>query len=558
MSVGFVMLCHKDLDRAAQVARHLAEQGSPVVVHVDRRVTRESFADMRDSLSDLTSVHFSQRYKCFWGTWRLVEATLAASHAMLNKFPRVSHVYLLSGACLPLRPVAQLEAFLSSHRDIDFIESVRAKGANWVVTGLEEERFTMYFPFNWQRWRGLFDASVWIQRAIGFKRRIPYSLSPHLGSQWWCLTRKTLDAMIEHPERAALKRYFKKCWIPDEGYFQTLIHHVSFKVDSRSLTYARFDFQGKPYTFYDDHLEMLQDSGAFMVRKVWPQANALYDHFLSHPKSKQKQIGAPSLMLDTRCAATLQQRQHGRSGLQMQSRFTLTKEKPLETVRPYFVFYGFCDVFEGFQDWAQTNTPLTSHGRLFAPERAYFANKKVTYAGALTQSAAIRDYSPGAFLTSLLWNRRDEVHGFQLSARDTQDVTPLIASDMNAHIHLISDAWSYGLYRANLPKADALRHAALLHKRETAFVKALTTTNAAAEIQITPLWRVLNDANEALQSLARDIKQTTGYDSGATLPSPADLEGFKAFNTQLRSAGIGVARIEEKNWDVHEKDAIIR
>ena len=42
-TVGFVMLCHTALDRAAQVARHWAERDCPVVIHVDRRVRRRAY-----------------------------------------------------------------------------------------------------------------------------------------------------------------------------------------------------------------------------------------------------------------------------------------------------------------------------------------------------------------------------------------------------------------------------------------------------------------------------------------------------------------------------------
>ena len=37
-SLGFVMLCHTALDRAAQVARYWAEAGCPVVIHADARL----------------------------------------------------------------------------------------------------------------------------------------------------------------------------------------------------------------------------------------------------------------------------------------------------------------------------------------------------------------------------------------------------------------------------------------------------------------------------------------------------------------------------------------
>ena len=46
MTVGFIMLCHTALDRAAEVARHWAERGCPVVIHLDRRVGRAAAAEL--------------------------------------------------------------------------------------------------------------------------------------------------------------------------------------------------------------------------------------------------------------------------------------------------------------------------------------------------------------------------------------------------------------------------------------------------------------------------------------------------------------------------------
>ena len=38
MSVGFVMLAHAALSRAAQVAKVISDAGCPLVIHVDARV----------------------------------------------------------------------------------------------------------------------------------------------------------------------------------------------------------------------------------------------------------------------------------------------------------------------------------------------------------------------------------------------------------------------------------------------------------------------------------------------------------------------------------------
>jgi hypothetical protein len=246
MTVGFVMLCHTALDRAAQVARHWATRGCPVVIHVDKRVRRKAFDALVKALADLSDIRFSGRHACEWGTWGIVAATQEASTIILRDFPAVRHVYLASGSCLPLRPIDEMVAYLAERPRTDFIESVTTEDVGWTIGGLDLERFTLRFPFSWRKQRRLFDGYVKVQRRLGFKRRIPPGIVPHLGSQWWCLTRQTLSAILENPERPEIDRYFRRVWIPDESYFQTLVRQVSSNVESRSLTLSKFDFQGKP------------------------------------------------------------------------------------------------------------------------------------------------------------------------------------------------------------------------------------------------------------------------------------------------------------------------
>ena len=59
MSIGFVMLCHTALERAAEVARHWAERDCPVVIHVDKRVAKPAFDGLVAALADLGNIRFS-------------------------------------------------------------------------------------------------------------------------------------------------------------------------------------------------------------------------------------------------------------------------------------------------------------------------------------------------------------------------------------------------------------------------------------------------------------------------------------------------------------------
>ena len=108
MSLGVVMLVHTAFKRAEQVARHWANAGCPVVIHVDRNVVAKSYKAFVAALADVDHIRFSRRYRCEWGTWGIVAASQTASEKMLRDFPDVQHVYLASGSCLPLRPIEEL------------------------------------------------------------------------------------------------------------------------------------------------------------------------------------------------------------------------------------------------------------------------------------------------------------------------------------------------------------------------------------------------------------------------------------------------------------------
>ena len=537
MSLGFVMLCHTALGRAAQVARHWATRGCPVVIHVDKRVRAKAYDRLRADLADLTDIRFSPRFACEWGTWGLVAATQAASAMMLRDFPGVRHVYLASGSCLPLRPVEELVAYLDERPRTDFIESVTTEDVGWTIGGLNIERFTLRFPFSWRKQRRLFDAYVRLQRLLGFRRRVPAGLVPHLGSQWWCLTRQTLSAILDDPEREQWDRYFRRVWIPDEGYFQTLVRLYSSDVESRSLTLSKFDFQGKPHIFYDDHLQLLRRSDCFVARKIWPHADRLYATFLSDELRNQPRAEPNPGKIDRLFAKAVERRTKGRAGLYMQSRFPNSDWENGMTAAPYSVFEGFSDLFENFDLWLGKVAGSRVHGHLFAPGRAEFAGGETIYNGALSDSASLRDYDPRAFLVSLIWNTRGERQCFQFGPNDRQKIGSFLARDPNAQISVISGGWAVPLFRSNLNFGDIRREAARLQKIEAEHLDVLRSVKAKARVRIWTLADFVENPMEPLQAIIDEISPRS-LRRLTEAPRMADLTGFGQFLQNLRNQGM--------------------
>ena len=535
--VGIIMLVHTALHRAEEVARHWARAGCPVVIHVDKAVPKKTFETFRSALSDVEHIRFSRRHRCEWGMWGLVAASQDAAEMMLADFPDVHHVYLSSGACLPLRPVQELIDYLNDRPRTDFIESATIADVPWIVGGLGTERFTLRFPFSWRRNKRLFDGYVRLQRALGLKRRMPGGLVPHIGSQWWCLTRQTLSAILQDPDRPTYDAYFKRVWIPDEAYFQTLARQYSVQIESRSLTLSKFDFQGKPHIFYDDHLQLLRRSDCFVARKIWPRADRLYDAFLTEPGDAMKRTEPNPGKIDRIFAKAVERRTRGRPGLYMQSSFPREDWETAFTCARYAVFEGFTQLFEDFEPWLARATSAQVHGHLFAPERVEFAGGQTTLSGALSDSALLRDANPRQFLTNLIWNTRGEMQCFQFGPRDNQKMTWALAKDPNATISVISGAWAIPLFNSNMDFGDIRKEAARLQAVEAKHIEVLRSVWTKARVRIWTLADFIEAPMEPLQSVIDEIGPRH-LRRLAEAPRMTDLTGFGQFLQNLKNQGM--------------------
>ena len=535
--VGIVMLVHTAFDRAEQVIRHWNAAGCPVVVHVDRKVKAPVYKAFVAALSDLPDVLFSKRHRCEWGMWGIVAASQTGSEVMLERFPEVRHVYLASGSCMPLRPVQELQDYLARRPRTDFIESATTADVPWTVGGLDFERFTLRFPFSWRKQRVLFDWFVGFQRRYKLRRRIPDGLVPHMGSQWWCLTRQTLSAILQDPDRPVYDRYFRRVWIPDESYFQTLVRLYSQNIESRSLTLSKFDFQGKPHIFYDDHLQLLRRSDCFVARKIWPHADKLYQAFLTDPKHAMKKAEPNPGKIDRIFSKAVERRTRGRAGLYMQSRLPHMGQENGFSCAPYSVFEGFTELFEDFEVWLAKMTGTRVHGHIFAPEGVEFEGRTDTFAGALSANPVLRDYNARMYLTNLIWNTRGERQCFQFGPRDTQFVSWDMAKDPNAQISVITGAWAVPMFLSNRNFADIRQEAAQLQKIESEHLNALRSQWAKARVRIWSMAEFIESPMQGLQTVLDEMGvKTTRRITEA--PRMVDLTGFGQVLQSLKNQGM--------------------
>ena len=275
--IAFILLCHKDPDAIIKQAQSLTAVGDYISIHFDASAGADDFARIKAALGDNPNVAFARRIKCGWGEWSLVRATLNAVETAVDRFPRATHFYMLSGDCMAIKSAEYAHEFLD-RRDCDYIESFDYFQSNWIKTGWKAERLIYRHWFNERTQKRRFYAMFELQKRLGLTRDIPEDLEVMIGSQWWCLRRRTVEWIIEFARtRRDVMRFFATTWIPDETFFQTLVRHLvpEHEIESRTLTFLLFTDYGMPVVFHNDHYDLLLSQDYLFARKISPLASDL-------------------------------------------------------------------------------------------------------------------------------------------------------------------------------------------------------------------------------------------------------------------------------------------
>lgn len=279
MKILFVILAHNQPAKVAELARTVtaAATDAHAIIHFDANSSKQNFVVLEESIQGEERISLvSRRIACRWGDYSLVDAVLGGLREQKERGYTYDYVVLLSGACLPCRPIKQLERFFEENYGKEFIE---AHDENWMIGGLRKERFEFYWPFPPSP-SPTKSSHYWtqLQRFLRIKRKAPLGLEVRFGSQWWALTWATCSAMIDFmDDNQSIENFFRKTYIPDEMMINTLVWRLVDRdnIAGFGLTYFHFTNYGKPIVFFDDHEDYPFSLNKFFYRKVSDEAGKL-------------------------------------------------------------------------------------------------------------------------------------------------------------------------------------------------------------------------------------------------------------------------------------------
>jgi hypothetical protein len=284
----FFILCHKTPEQVIRLVERLRDDNSVFVIHVDKRAERCVY----DTLNSFSETHpgrvilCRRRYRCYWGRFGIVEATLSCIREAVESGLPIDYAFLLSGQDYPIKSIAHIRTFLEHHAGKEFIESFPADEPNrWTKAEGDHNALNrvLYWTISF-RSRHL---------QVKWRRRFPFGFRPHGGSMWWCLTKECLiyiDRFVR--ENPAYTRYFRKVFIPDESFFQSIVSNSPYsdRVISDDLRYADWENPNPlyPRTLGTSDFDRLMTSSKLIARKFDDRSQALLDlidHEIEAPTS---------------------------------------------------------------------------------------------------------------------------------------------------------------------------------------------------------------------------------------------------------------------------------
>jgi hypothetical protein len=278
MKIAHLILAHTEPLQLERLIGRLLHDDAIFFIHIDAKADIDRFKKILNN----PELHWVRnRVNITWGAYSMVQATINGFRSIIETYPDIDMINLLSGSDYPLKSSNEIVDFFNSHPGQNFMELYSLQG-EWEDAN---QRITQYHLNNFS-FRGRFVVQKWMNRILP-DRQFPKRLVAVGRSQLMTLTRDAviyiLDYLRKNPD---ITRYFKLTWAPDEMIFQTVLYNSPFKnqLINNNLRYIDWSAgEASPSTLTIDDLPKLLNSDKLFARKFdqkkYPEVlDALDDH----------------------------------------------------------------------------------------------------------------------------------------------------------------------------------------------------------------------------------------------------------------------------------------
>ncbi len=285
--IAYFLLVHRFPEQFKRMFQAVYAPGNIYLVHIDKSSGKPLAQDIEAFLAPYQGVEILPARTVLWGGYSLVDAELRGMKRLLDMDAGWTHFLNLSGQDFPLKSQGYIRDYLSAHPDTQFMRCADQQGIRPDTMNRVSHVFIEVF-------RRMF--------RTGIARAFPRGATPYIGTQWKVVSRSFCEFACHDPLAVRFKRFYKRSFIADEGFFQTLLMNgfpqgTVVDDDLRTIDWVPDgDIKLRPRTFTKRDATWLTLSPDFFARKFdMNEDSEIFDILESHLASPAASNFKPSI-----------------------------------------------------------------------------------------------------------------------------------------------------------------------------------------------------------------------------------------------------------------------
>jgi hypothetical protein len=232
---------------------------------VDKKTADPTYRKMVDGLSNCPNVIFLKRYRCDWGDFGHVQATIEGINEIIKRDIPFDYAVLLTGQDYPIKTNGQIQEFFRRSNGKSFMDYFSLPHEEWEGGGMQrvEQWHVRLFGRHYRFPKN---------RNSLIKRNFPKGFRLFGGSSYWCLSRECITYIHRFiKSNPGFMNFFRYVDVPDELIFQTILMNSPLAGDIVNDDLRYIDWKdldsGSPAILDRSDFESLVKSTKLFARK---------------------------------------------------------------------------------------------------------------------------------------------------------------------------------------------------------------------------------------------------------------------------------------------------
>lgn len=273
---AYLIIAHDKYEQLQFLVSLLDDLRNDIYIHIDKKSPLPT--GIKASRSKIFIIPDNERVDVRWGDVSQIQCELKLYESAYKSAEKYAYYHLLSGICLPIKPINRIYSFFELHSGKNFIGFGQYGEINYINRISKRHYFTKSYRDKSKFKRIIMKISrIFVEFVLNIilPSKVNRALVYKKGANWCSLTNDFVEYMIA--QKDSILDHYKRSYCADEMYKQTLIWNSDFNETIYDKTNEfvgclRFiDWnRGLPYILGADEnedYEMIKESPCLFARK---------------------------------------------------------------------------------------------------------------------------------------------------------------------------------------------------------------------------------------------------------------------------------------------------